>query len=59
MALRRVVARPAQLIFRRRALTEVLEHDDAEHNHHGKGNLLLFPSTATRQAALGTAVRGR
>jgi putative transposase len=43
----------------RRALTEFLEHYHAERNHQGKGNLLLFLSTATRQAPLGAAVRRR
>ena len=43
----------------RRALTEFLEHYHAERNHQTKGNLLLFPSIAMRQATLGAAVSRR
>lgn len=43
----------------RRALTEFLEHYHGERNHQGKGNVLLFPSKDTPQAALGSTVRRR
>ncbi len=32
----------------RRALTEYVAHYHAEHNHQGKGNVLLFPPVAVR-----------
>ena len=41
----------------RRALAEFLAHYHAERNHQGKGNILLFPSTDTLQAGLGSTLR--
>jgi hypothetical protein len=46
-ALREIVALPNRTLYRplMRVLTEFTAHYQAERNHQGKGNLILFPES--------------